>query len=1112
MNFNQLHLHTYFSVLDGIPSPEEYVKEAKEVGMKSLAITDHGNMSGVFRFSNACKKEKIKGIIGCEFYINNRRDEIIPKGEKNPNNHIVLLAKNKIGYKNLLKINYDSFKNGFYYRGRTTEDVIFSNTKGLICLTACMGGPIAKWILKGDMREAERTFLRYKKYFKDDLYGELHFNELENQALVTKTIYKLCKKWHVQFVITGDCHYIKEEDAELQDYLLMINTKKRVTDENIFRFETRKLYFHKSKDYHIFNEKFGYNFPKSVIEKGLKNTLKIADKCNFMLSDEKIKLPTIKDKYGHKVFSDSVLYTKCVRGLKKLCKSNGHLNCRLYSIRLNKELEVINEKEFSDYFLIVEDIINFCKREDIGVGVGRGSSAGSLVAYLLGITKVDPIRFNLSFERFLNRERDNPPDIDLDFESEKREKIEKYLKEKYGEDNVVHIITFSTFRVKGALRDMARVLEKEKDEDFNTIIKKIEDEPSSDIYYLKNQIKDKEWTVSEKNFIRENKVIFRIADRLIGGIRQYSLHAGGIVITPESVYNYIPINRVKGNIVAGFQDGPNNRELSQLGIMKIDILGLDHISILEDACRMVEDDTGEKINLSNVDLYIKDKELYKTLSEEYTMGIFQFEARGIDSFLKRVKPSTFEDVVAINAIYRPANVNAKEHERYIKRRERLIKRGKKFSENYKVNKIFGRIVDVTYGTVAYQEQFIDILNQVGGLSLEQADKARKIFKDLYLTNQSTEKKKEDVELVKVLNQFKRGAKENTDMTDEEVDNLIKKLAEFAEYSFNRSHAVSYSLIAMQTLYMREYYSLYYYTALLNKTENKLIEKDFKKLNKMEMYVQFIRKRMKQENKEWDFKRIDMQKSTNQFYIEGDSIRIPFTLIGGIGNSLALELMRMRPFDLFTDFCMKGLDVRINKTAILNLIDIGAFDFLKKKRKVLHIVYEKWLKVKSKYKGKKKEEIKEVLTKYWKEFKGDDYSDDELGELEREICKFNIFQTDDEEILAKIRYLKRKKKIVSVNKNPTYNQYYCVKIMSIKEHTDSNNKVMCFCNVKDFNGDEAEMVIFSNIYKKYRNSLRLREYYVIQGYKKDGIKILVGAKRRSEIKTNCIRLLKNLLNN
>jgi len=315
---------------------------------------------------------------------------------------------------------------------------------------------------------------------------------------------------------------------------------------------------------------------------------------------------------------------------------------------------------------------------------------------------------------------------------------------------------------------------------------------------------------------------------------------------------------------------------------------------------------------------------------------------------------------------------------------------------------------------------------------------------------------------------------------------------------------------MQTLYMREYYSLYYYTALLNKTENKLIEKDFKKLNKMEMYIQFIRKRMKQENKEWDFKKIDMQKSTNQFYIEGDSIRIPFTLIGGIGSSLASELMKMRPFDSFANFCMKGLNVRINKTAILNLINIGAFDFLRKERKALYIVYEKWMKVKSKYKGGEKKEIKSILSKYWKEFKGEVYSDNELGELEREVCKFNIFQTDDEETLAKIKYLRKKKKIVSVNENPTYNQYYCVKIMSIKEHTDSNNKIMCFCNVKDFNGDEAEIVIFSNIYKKYKNSLKLREYYIIQGYK-DDVKIIVGAKRRSEVKASPIRLLKNLLN-
>ena len=341
MNFCQLHIHTYYSLLDGIPSPEEYVKKAKEVGMKTIAITDHGSMSGVLRFSNACKKEEVKGIIGCEFYVNDNRDNEKGK-EKGSNKHVVLLAKNKTGYKNLLKINYDSFKNGFYYRGRTTTNFIFKHSKGLVCLTACLGGIIAKPLIDGNMVKAEKIFLRWKKVFKDDFYGELHFNELKDQIEVTRGIHNLCCSYGVDYVVTGDCHYIDKNDAELQDYLLMINQRKKISDDNIFRFDVRNLYFHMPEYYYKSNLNYNYGLAKYIITNAIQTTKDIADKCNFSLSDEENKFPAFIDQDGYEVNSNVMLKTECVKGLKRIF--NGLKIPENYVERTKKELRVIIDK------------------------------------------------------------------------------------------------------------------------------------------------------------------------------------------------------------------------------------------------------------------------------------------------------------------------------------------------------------------------------------------------------------------------------------------------------------------------------------------------------------------------------------------------------------------------------------------------------------------------------------------------------------------------------------------------------------------------------------------------------------------------------------------------
>jgi DNA polymerase-3 subunit alpha len=482
--FTQLHLHTYFSILDGVPSPEEYVEKAKSLGMKSLAITDHGTMSGVLRFNNACVEAGIKPIIGCEFYVNYNRE----LKESGSNFHLVLLAKNETGYKNLLKINHDAMENGFYYRGRASEEFIFKNSEGIICMTACLGSVFSKLILDDKIQNVKNKLRQYKKVFGKDFYIELQFNETEDQLKVTKILNELSKDLDIKTVVTGDCHYINKGDEEIQSVQLMVNTKKTMSDENVFRFSVRSLYFHTPVDYMEFNRNLKYCIPLKELVRSMKNTQEIANKCNYKIEKSDSKFPRFIDKDGFEVNADLLLKKKIKIGAKKIFP-NGLTN--EYKKRIRKEVDVVSSKGFSDYFLIIEDIIKFCKKEDIAVGAGRGSAAGSLISFLLGITKIDPIKYDLLFERFLNKDRKDPPDIDLDFESLRKPEIEKYLRSKYGNDRVAHIITFSTFRLKGAVRDVARVYEKDKDEEFKSLIKKFPDEPIYDLkeISLYNQIK-----------------------------------------------------------------------------------------------------------------------------------------------------------------------------------------------------------------------------------------------------------------------------------------------------------------------------------------------------------------------------------------------------------------------------------------------------------------------------------------------------------------------------------------------------------------------------------------------------------------------------------------------
>ena len=1089
MDFVQLHLHTYFSILDGVASPENCVKKAKSVGMKSLAITDHGTMSGVLRFNNECVEQGIKPIIGCEFYVNdNRIKELKNSG---PNNHLVLLAKNETGYKNLLKINYDAMDKGFYYRGRAHTKTIRKYHEGIICTTACLGSTFARLILADEMELMENKLTSYKNLFGDDFYIELHFNELKDQIKVTKTLFDFSKKLDIKCIMTGDCHYLERGDDKIQDLQIMINNKKRMSDSNVFRFSVRNLFFHSPEDYLLFNNEFGYHLPSSEVKKAIKNTCEVADKCNFKIETGIVKLPKFFDEDGYQVNADKILVQKCSQGLiKKSSDKNGNIS-DIYHKRARYELDVIEEKGFADYFLIIEDIIQFCKKNDIAIGAGRGSAAGSLVSYLLDIIKVDPIKHGLLFERFLNKDRKDPPDIDLDFESKRKPEIEEYLKQKYGKEKVAHIITFSTFQLKGAVRDVFRVYEKEKDAAFVTLIKKIPSAAEEDLekVSLSKQVKKLPLTNKEETYLTVNKKIFDMAGKLVGKIRQKGSHAGGTVITPDPIWEYMPVDKIKGEIVTGFIEGKDYRELSDLGILKIDILGLETVDILKNAVELVYKTLREDIDLNNIDL--EDSKLYNALNSYSSIGIFQFENQAIDTFMKRVKPFCFDDITVVNALYRPALINANEHERYIKRRNKILRWEQENGEEYTGYKtLIGKLLASTYGTIVFQEQFMEILHKIGKFTLEEADKARKTFKILYLRNQDTEKKKEDPELLKVTNKFKKGVKETTNMTDNKINKLVNVLAEFAEYSFNKSHSLSYSIVSMQTVFMREYYPYCFYSALLNSSDNSVKSSGFRKENKMKKYIYYIRSR------NIDFWPIDINKSRVRFYpetIKGKKkIRMPLTFVPGIGESFANNIIEAAPFRSFSDFCIKELQFKSNKTSILNLIYIGTFDSLNKNRKGLASFYEKWVGIKTKMKKKDKLVIKEKMLEIWNEYKElGSYTSEEKRNFEKEICRFNVFESDGE-TLRKINHLANKGKVVSLDQEPKGKQRYCIRFESIKPVTDKNGKKMAFYDIEDWRGKSLEAVSFSNTYNAMKN-IELDRYYAVRGYIDPGGKMIMGIK-------------------
>ena len=780
-DFVHLHIHSEYSLLDGANRIKDLPVRAKELGMDAIAITDHGVMYGAIDFYKACKKEGVKPIIGCEVYVASRtRFDKEPEDKKYY--HLILLAKNNKGYQNLSKLVSIGFTEGYYYKPRIDLEVLEKYHEGLICLSACLASSINQAILNGDMEKAEEIALWFKNLFQDDYYIELQNNGVKEQVMVNQRLVQIARKHNIPIVGTNDAHYLKKEYAYNHEVLLCIQTGKRMTDVDRMRFETDELYVKSPEEM----KEYFKNLPDAI-----ENTVKIAEKCNVEFEFGHTILPNYDVPEGYATHYD---YFKklCEDGIKE--RYGEHPSEEVLK-RAEYELEVISKMGYVDYYLIVWDFIHYAKSQGIPVGPGRGSGAGSILAYAVGITNIDPMKYNLLFERFLNPERISMPDFDVDFCYERRGEVIEYVERKYGKDHVSQIITFGTMSARMVIRDVGRALDMPYAE-CDKLAKMIPNELHITIKKALEQ--NKELNMRYENE-PEIKKMLDIAMSLEGMPRQASTHACGIVITKEPVDTYVPLyvrdNQISTQYIM--------TTLEELGLLKMDFLGLRTLTVIQDAIDLVKQNRGTDVKF---DKDMNDPNVYKLWQEGKSCGIFQFESQGMTNFMKELKPDCLEDLIAGVSLYRPGPMD--QIPRYIK--------NKKNPEHAEyTHPSLEPILNVTYGCMVYQEQVMQIVRDLAGYSLGRAD----------LVRRAMGKKKLDV-MAKEREYFIHGQVDEqgniiipgcirNGIDEASANKIFDEMAEFAKYAFNKSHAAAYAVVSYQTAYLKAYYPEEFMAATLN---------------------------------------------------------------------------------------------------------------------------------------------------------------------------------------------------------------------------------------------------------------------------------------------------------
>ncbi len=881
MDFCHLHTHTEYSLLDGLCRIRELVSYAKALGQSSLAITDHGALYGVMEFYKECKAQGIKPILGCEFYVANghRTDRSAPGYH-----HLVLLAKNEEGLRNLYRLSTQSYQDGFYYKPRIDKALLASHTEGLICLSGCLQGEVSQKILAGDILGATKTAEEYRDMFAPgDYYIEVHNHNLPEERTILPQLLKLASQIGVKAVCANDVHYIEKEDHDIQDILLCVQTQRQVSDADRIRMEEREFYL---KSY----DEMAELFPKELLE----TTLEISKKCNVEIEFGKFRFP----KYP--VDED----TTPEKYLRYLCKLG--MTAKYETIteeltnRLEYELSTIIEMGFCDYFLIVWDFVRYAKKQGIPVGPGRGSAAGSLVAYCLNITTVDPIRYGLVFERFLNKERVSMPDIDIDFCNERRQEVIDYVISKYGADRVAQIIAFGTMKAKAAIKDVARAVGipySVADEVTKELSRTHSLNPTLEEAMSRNDNRLRDMYASDPDI----KKLIDISKKLEGHIRHCTVHAAGVLITGEPAVNLTPLCTVTDATATQFEMA----HLESLGLLKMDFLGLRNLTVIENTQQQIQAKNGQRVYFHQMDY--DDPKVYELLSSGNTDGVFQLESSGMKNFLKEFKPRSFEDIIAAISLYRPGP--AKKIPEFIKNKENphLVK--------YRCPEL-EPILNVTYGCIVYQEQVMEIFRKLAGYSLGQAD----------LIRRAISKKKADV-LMREKEKFVDGCFKNGIAKEVSVA-IFDEIEDFASYAFNKSHAACYSVVAYQTAYLKRYYPAEFYAALISSYMNFT--------EKVAYYIQSAR----EEGILVLPPHINSGKEV--FTVKNNQIIFGLTAIKGIGKQLATVIVEEREacgeYTSLEDFIERLFQKQLTKRAVEALIKAGCFDEFDSRDELLD-VYE-----------------------------------------------------------------------------------------------------------------------------------------------------------------------------
>jgi len=1050
LQFTHLHVHTQYSLLDSSSKIRELILRTKELGMDSIAITDHGVMYGIIDFYKTAKENGIKPILGCEVYVSSGSRF---NKESSPDNfyyHLVLLAENEEGYKNLIKLVSYGFIEGFYYKPRIDIELLKRYHKGIIALSACLSGPISKNLLNHSYEKAKEFAVMYNNIFGDgNFYIEIQDHGMEVQKRINQQLIKMSGETGIPLVCTNDSHYIMREDAQAHDILLCIQTNKTINDENRMRYEGSEFYLKSPEEMHSL---FYY------VKEALENTNKIAQRCNVDFEFNKYKLPVFTVPENKTAFEY----------LKELCYSG--LKLRYKDItpniehRLNYELDVINQMGFVDYFLIVWDFIKYAKDNDIIVGPGRGSAAGSIVSYVLQITDIDPIQYNLIFERFLNPERISMPDIDIDFCYERRQEVIDYVIKKYGADHVSQIITFGTMAARNAIRDVGRVLAMPYNE-VDKIAKMIPIDPKIKITISKSL--EMNYQLKREYDSDENiKYLIDMSMKLEGLPRHASTHAAGVVICDKPVIEYVPLNSNDGVITTQF----TMTTIEELGLLKMDFLGLRTLTVIQNAFKEMSRNRKNNINIS-----YNDSKVFELISSGNTEGIFQLESSGMKQFIKELKPQNIEDIIAGIALYRPGPMEFIPQYIKVKNNPESIKY---------LHPLLEPILKPTYGCIIYQEQVMQIVRELAGYSLGRSDMVRRAMS----------KKKTDV-MIQERKNFIYGCDgvpgciENG-ISEKIANKIFDDMVDFAKYAFNRSHAAAYAVVAYQTAWLKTYYPVEFMAALMTSVMDNT--------EKIAEYIETCKKM------NIDVLPPDVNKGYSGFSVLNGKILFGLSAIKNVGKgnieALVNEREKNHEYSSLSQF-LERLNGKFNTRCIESLIKAGAFDSLGGFRSQYMEVYKD---IYTSISNNKKKNIEGQISLFsiLKKDKNFEADKDDLPDIpEYETNKKLSFEKEVLGIYVSDHPLSKYKETLDKFTSATsldfnsqeVNEFGVVQhkifdrqpvaiggiISSVSIKYTKNNKTMAFITLEDLHGT-IEVVIFPNVYSTFSSVLIEDEIVIVNG--------------------------------